>query len=226
MTSVKCAGAPAAVSASTQSLALGGRTALLLDTVERLIVVGLYIWMVSRMVASIMAAAWMGNVLLLVGEGLVVFFVAIRRPTTNISYSPFEWCLALAATSAPLMVVAGDKHSAWLPGFFTLVMLVGLLVQFAAKLTLARSFGLVPANRGLKLSGPYRFVRHPMYAGYLIMQIGFLALNPTWWNFAAYIVAWTLQVRRLLAEEAFLGRDSAYREYQERVTSRVIPGLF
>ena len=105
-------------------------------------------------------------------------------------------------------------------------MLVGLLVQFAAKLTLAQSFGLVPAHRGLKMSGPYRFVRHPMYAGYLIMQIGFLALNPTWLNFATYIVAWTLQVRRLLAEEAFLGRDPAYREYQERVTSRVIPGLF
>jgi protein-S-isoprenylcysteine O-methyltransferase Ste14 len=226
MTSVKCAGAPAAVSASSQPIALSGRTALLLDTVERLIVVGLYIWMVSRMVAGIMAAAWRGNVLLLLGEGLVVFFVAIRRPTANISYSPFEWCLALAATSAPLMVVAGDKQNSWFPAFFTLVMLVGLLVQFAAKLTLARSFGLVPAHRGLKLSGPYRIVRHPMYAGYLIMQVGFLALNPTWWNCAAYIVAWTLQVRRLLAEEAFLGRDPAYREYQGRVTYRVVPGLF
>ena len=171
MTSVKCAPAPAL----SQPIALSGRTALLLDTGERLFVVGLYIWMVGRMVGSIMAAAWLGNVLLLLGEGLVVFFSAIRRRTTDISHSPFEWCLALAATSAPLLVVAGDKQNAWLPGFFTLVMVVGLLVQFAAKLTLARSFGLVPAHRGLKMSGPYRIVRHPMYAGYLIMQVGFLA---------------------------------------------------
>jgi protein-S-isoprenylcysteine O-methyltransferase Ste14 len=222
MNPVQCAPAPA----PAQPIALTGRTALLLDTGERLFVVGLYIWMVGRMVASIMAAAWLGNILLLLGEGLVVLFTAIRRRTTDISYSPFEWCLALAATSAPLMVVAGDKQNAWLPGVFTLVMVVGLLVQFAAKLTLARSFGLVPAHRGLKTSGPYRIVRHPMYAGYFIMQVGFLALNPTWWNFVAYIVCWSLQVRRLSAEEAFLGRDPAYREYQSRVAYRVMPGVF
>ena len=75
MTSVKCAPAPAL----SQPIALSGRTALLLDTGERLFVVGLYIWMVGRMVGSIMAAAWLGNVLLLLGEGLVVFFSAIRR---------------------------------------------------------------------------------------------------------------------------------------------------
>jgi protein-S-isoprenylcysteine O-methyltransferase Ste14 len=65
-----------------------------------------------------------------------------------------------------------------------------------------------------------------MYAGYLVMQVGFLALNPTWWNFAAYAICWTLQFRRLLAEERFLGRDPAYREYQSRVVYRILPGVF
>ena len=65
-----------------------------------------------------------------------------------------------------------------------------------------------------------------MYAGYPVMQVGFLALNPTWWNFAAYAICWTLQFRRLLAEERFLSRDPAYREYQTRVAYRILPGVF
>jgi protein-S-isoprenylcysteine O-methyltransferase Ste14 len=182
--------------------------------------------MVARMPPGDMASRGFGDLMLLVGEGLVVVFFLIRRRTSDISRSPFEWFLAAAATWVPLVVVPGGKDAAILPHVAVLVMLVGVLVQFAAKLTLARSFGMVPANRGLKTSGPYRVVRHPMYGGYFLMQMGFLALNPTWWNAAAYAVCWTLQTRRLLAEERFLGRDPSYREYQTRVAYRVLPGVF
>jgi len=168
----------------------------------------------------------LGDLLLLVGEGLVVFFFLIRHRTTEISRSPSDWFLAAAATWVPLLVVPGGKNHAWMPTAALMIMLVGLLVQFCAKLTLARSFGMVPANRGLKTSGPYRFVRHPMYGGYLLMQLGFLALNPTLWNAAAYAVCWTMQFRRLFAEERFLCRDPAYREYQSRVLYRILPGVF
>jgi protein-S-isoprenylcysteine O-methyltransferase Ste14 len=209
-----------------QSIVAGARRALVLDAVERISVLALYAAMVARMPAGLFGSHGFGDLLLLIGEGLVVVFFLIRRHTTNISQSPSEWLLAAAATWAPLMVVPGGKDHAFLPTFSVLVMLVGLLVQFHAKLTLARSFGMVPANRGLKTSGPYQIVRHPMYAGYLVMQLGFLALNPTWWNFAAYAICWTLQFRRLLAEERFLGRDPAYREYQSRVVYRILPGVF
>jgi protein-S-isoprenylcysteine O-methyltransferase Ste14 len=204
----------------------GNRRALLLDAAERFFVVGLYAWMAIRLLPGVLAGGWCGNTLILLGEGLVVLFSLIRRRTTEISRSPVEWSLAAAATWTPLLVAPGATEYAWLPSLWLLVMFVGLLLQFTAKLALARSFGLVPANRGLKTSGPYRVVRHPMYAGYLLMQVGFLALNPTAWNLAAYLVCWTLQVRRLLAEERFLGRDPAYREYQSRVAYRILPGVF
>ncbi len=207
-------------------MAKPGRRDWVLDAVERVSVLLLYACMVARMPAGIMATRGFGDLMLLVGEGIVVVFFLIRRRTSDISRSPSDWFLAAAATCLPLVVVPGGKEGAILPQVAVMVMLVGLLVQFAAKLTLARSFGMVPANRGLKTSGVYRFVRHPMYGGYFLMQMGFLALNPTWWNAAAYAVCWTLQTRRLMAEEQFLGRDPAYREYQTRVSYRILPGVF
>jgi protein-S-isoprenylcysteine O-methyltransferase Ste14 len=103
---------------------------------------------------------------------------------------------------------------------------MGLLVQLHAKLTLGRSIGCIPANRGLKLAGPYRFVRHPMYAGYLLSHLAFLAMNPTAWNLAVYALCYGVQVPRLMAEERLLGGDPRYREYQAAVRYRLIPGLF
>ncbi len=73
--------------------------------------------------------------------------------------------------------------------------------------------------------GPYRFVRHPMYAGYLLGHVSYLSANPTWGNLPAYGVCAGLQIPRLLAEERLLTNDPMYREYRERVRSRLIPRI-
>jgi protein-S-isoprenylcysteine O-methyltransferase Ste14 len=58
-----------------------------------------------------------------------------------------------------------------------------IFIVVCGKLSLGRSFGLAPANRGV-VSTTYRFARHPIYLGYLITHLGFLVANPTGWNFA------------------------------------------
>jgi protein-S-isoprenylcysteine O-methyltransferase Ste14 len=105
-------------------------------------------------------------------------------------------------------------------------MLVGLGVNIWAKLSLRRSFGIVAANRGVKTQGPYRLIRHPMYIGYVATQVGFVLFNPTPWNFAIYLGAWTLQVLRILAEERTLSKDAKYQAYASTVRYRLIPGVF
>ena len=68
--------------------------------------------------------------------------------------------------------------SAMAPETFTaLVSAVGLMIVVAGKVTLGRSFGLTPANRGIVSTGVYRIVRHPIYLGYLITHIGFVIAN-------------------------------------------------
>lgn len=106
------------------------------------------------------------------------------------------------------------------------VQVVGVLLQIAAKWSLRRSFGLLPANRGVVISGPYRIVRHPMYLGYLVTDIGFLVANFGVRNVVVVLVQWTLQIVRVLKEEQLLSKDIAYRDYMSRVRYRLIRGVF
>ena len=66
-----------------------------------------------------------------------------------------------------------------------------------AKVVLGHSFGLLPVQRGLVMAGPYRFVRHPIYFGYLIGHIGFLLVNFSWRNAAVLALLYVAQVVRI-----------------------------
>ena len=82
-----------------------------------------------------------------------------------------DWLLATTATAAPLLVVpaASSPTALVIPG--VLLVVLGTCFQLWSKLVLRRSFGIAPANRGVKMGGPYRLVRHPMYAGYLAAHV-------------------------------------------------------
>jgi len=104
--------------------------------------------------------------------------------------------------------------------------LLGIFWQLFAKASLRRSFGILPANRGVVSRGAYRFVRHPMYLGYFVTDIGFLLVNFGWQNLLVYGCQFTLQVVRIVSEERLLSGDLDYLAYQGRVRYRVVPGVF
>lgn len=197
-----------------------------MDVFERALVVVLYGGLLYRVLLAYMSGGGAANLIVLVSEGLVVFFILIRRRATDVSLRPADWLFALIATTTPLMVEPAAQHTLIPTSLGAGMMLLGIVVQITAKLTLGRSFGWAPAHRGLKLSGPYRFVRHPMYAGYLLCHAAFLLLNWTTWNAAAYAACYAAQVPRLLAEERLLGRDERYQKYMAAVRYRLFPGLF
>jgi protein-S-isoprenylcysteine O-methyltransferase Ste14 len=197
-----------------------------LDVAERSLGVALYAALVVRVVGAYRAHGGAASLFILPSEGLVLLFLLIRRRARALSARPRDWALALAATVAPMLVTPGVGRPLVAPAAAAVVMVVGTLVQLDAKLTLGRSFGCVPAHRGLKLSGPYRLVRHPMYLGYLVGHLAFLLVNPTAWNFGAYVACYVLQIPRLVAEERLLAADAAYAAYCARVRWRLFPGLF
>lgn len=209
-----------------QAIGGRGRNALLrpavLDRAEQIVIVVLFCLLTWRVAGSPNPLA----VLLLLSEAAVTFFVLIRRPTTAISIRLGDWLLATTATAAPLLVAPVSESPAALivPG--VLLVLLGNCFQVWAKFVLRRSFGIAPANRGVKMSGPYTVVRHPMYAGYLVAHIGLFMLNPTVFNAVVYAIAWWAQLLRILAEERLLSEDETYRAFRQKVRFRLVPGVF
>ena len=162
------------------------------------------------------------NGVVALGELMTVAFVLLRRPSDNISLSPTDWTMAIVGTAGamfarpfvhPLVGVAAPM----------LLWASGLALSIAAKVSLNVRFGLAPANRGVQARGAYAFIRHPMYAGYILMGASYFLMNPSPWNAAVYVIAWSAQFARVVREERWLGRDPAYRAYAEAVRFRFIP---
>jgi protein-S-isoprenylcysteine O-methyltransferase Ste14 len=107
-----------------------------------------------------------------------------------------------------------------------MVSAIGLALVVLGKITLGRSFGVVPANRGVVVTGPYSFVRHPIYTGYLITHVAFLVANPVAWNVAVILIADVALILRALMEERVLSADAEYQGYCQRVGWHLVPGVF
>ncbi|MDR1828773.1 MAG: isoprenylcysteine carboxylmethyltransferase family protein [Methylobacteriaceae bacterium] len=168
--------------------------------------------------------------LLLFIEELVTFLVIVlsRRPKdTNVT---LKTTFLTAVASYYIMFVSFSDTASTVTlvpqEYCALLMVVGLLWQIASKICLGRSFGLLPANRGVVNFGPYHFMRHPIYFGYLMTHIGFVLGAFSLWNLGIYAVMWTAQCLRLLEEEKVLSRDEAYQAYQKEVPYHLIPFVF
>lgn len=194
----------------------------ILDRTEQVLITVLFVWLVYRVIESQNTYA----PLLLISEAAVVIFTLIRRPTADISLRLGDWLLAVTATAAPLLIQPGLDVLPALAPLGVMLVLGGNVFQALAKLSLRRSFGIAPANRGIKADGLYRYVRHPMYAGYLVVHIGVLILMPSVINLVIYAIGWWAQILRLRAEEDLLSQDPAYVAFKEKVRYRLIPGLF
>jgi protein-S-isoprenylcysteine O-methyltransferase Ste14 len=161
----------------------------------------------------------------ILSEGLVVVLFVVRRSSHSVSRRPADWAAAIGGTL--VFMLASPSSGGLIPQPLGLALqLAGLGVQLGAKLSLGRSFGAVPANRGVVVHGAYRLVRHPMYTGYLVSHVGFLLTNLSPWNLAVYVLGYTLQFARIRAEESFLRRDADYARYCTEVRYRLIPGVF
>jgi protein-S-isoprenylcysteine O-methyltransferase Ste14 len=215
---------------------------LVLDVAERAAVLALFVLFVIRLLPQltlliqvqttypelIPASAGISAqaLLLVVSETFSVVLILARPRSSSLSSHPFDWALCLIAVTLPLLVMPASAGTLIPATVVTALMLAGLIVQIAAKAALWRSFGILPANRGVKTGGPYRLLRHPMYAGYMVIHAGFLVGFPSLHNTVLYGLAFVIQIGRLLREETVLKRDPVYRDYAERVRYRLIPGVF
>ncbi|HYD45365.1 MAG TPA: methyltransferase [Phenylobacterium sp.] len=196
------------------------RLRLILDGFERVVVTALFAWLAIRIVEKLPENPV--NLIFLASEAVVACMVLLRRPAQDISLRPLDWAISFAGTF--LIMLAMPTAGGWPPA--GILLLAGLAISLGAKLSLRRSFGVVAANRGVKTDGLYTAVRHPMYLGYFIGNLGMLLANPSAWNFVI-VAAWTVcQLMRIAAEERILLQDDRYRAHAAKVRFRLIPFVY
>ena len=166
------------------------------------------------------------GLLLLVSEALVIVLTVIRRPAHIVDRSVRAAMVTAISVIGPPLLLPSDAGGL-VPDVVTAVAsAIGLAFVVLGKLTLGRSFGLVPANRGVVIRGPYALVRHPIYSGYLITHLAFLIAHPSWWNAVVVGIADTALILRALIEERVLNGDAEYQAYCRRVEWHLVPGVF
>ncbi len=196
------------------------------DLLARLIVGALFALLSVNLLTDFAQTHRLTGLLLLVSESLVVVMTILRRRTRIVDRSAGAAVVTMLSLVGPAMlrVVPG---AGLVPDMLTAVVSsVGLLIVIAGKITLGRSFGIVPANRGVVSGGPYEFVRHPIYAGYLLSHVAFACAYPTVWNVSVIVLCDTALIVRALYEEKLLKADGAYQSYCQRVGWHIVPGLF
>jgi protein-S-isoprenylcysteine O-methyltransferase Ste14 len=176
--------------------------------------------------ADFMRTGRLTGLLLLAGEALVVVLTIMRRRATFVNRSLAAGVVTVVSIVGPPILRPSDAAALAPDVVTTLLSAVGLAFAIVGKASLGRSFGLVPANRGVIVRGPYTLVRHPIYAGYLLTHLAFLAQYPTVWNVSILAIADAALVVRALMEERVLSADTAYQGYCQRVSWHLVPGVF
>ena len=157
-------------------------------------------------------------------EGWVALLFLVRRMPEKISVRPIAWLAAPIGSFAMLFARPTDTGLPHIP--CEILQLVGIVIALVSLGTLGRSFGIVAANRGVKTFGPYKLVRHPAYAGYLITYLGYVAENPSPLNIGLLCLGTAFQLVRIREEEKLLSSDSDYQKYRASVCYRLIPRLY
>jgi protein-S-isoprenylcysteine O-methyltransferase Ste14 len=163
-------------------------------------------------------------------QHLIVLGIALTRPRPKVwDYSIASSVAVGAAYAYPYAEVIwlrwSPGHVAWPAGGLALVTLAGGL-SLVSLVTMGRVFGVRPALRDLVTSGPYRFVRHPMYLSYVLADTGY---NLQEWNFVTVLlvlVGWASLVYRIHAEEQILSQHAKWPAYVALVPWRLFPGLW
>ena len=158
---------------------------------------------------------------------MVIFGFLTRGPAVE-NPRQGEFLIPLASVVSPGVVLnLGQAFPAqWGTQLGYFIAAFGVALSVVTLAFLRRSFAVLPAVRAVVESGPYRFVRHPLYLGESFYVIGFVVLGVSWPGVAAVALMVGLLGWRILIEERKLRGRSDYQDYSRRVRFRLIPGLW
>jgi protein-S-isoprenylcysteine O-methyltransferase Ste14 len=158
---------------------------------------------------------------------LMAFHLIRRRPVAK-ARGLLPRLVALVGTTLTFAMLLLDRA----PGSIAVnlisagLILIGNYMSIVAVMSLGRSLSIMPEARRLVMSGPYRFVRHPLYAAEEIAIIGVWLQFMSWPATAILVGHFVIQLWRLGFEETVLRESFPEYEAYARQTARLVPGIY
>ena len=201
--------------------------AMMLDLVCRgLAAIGMCVF-VYRVAVSYQRQPSLALLLMLIGELLTLALVLTAKRADSRDWHWKSVLPTVAGTFYFLLVSFDATPNAIAPAVLTdTLQIIAIIWQIAAKIALGRAFGLLPANRGLVTSGLYRWLRNPIYAGYVANWAGFILAYASLYNLGVLVGLVILLVIRIQREELTLASNKAYAQYREQTRFRLVPGMW
>jgi protein-S-isoprenylcysteine O-methyltransferase Ste14 len=178
--------------------------------------------------AAARALAWLGAVLVCGFYALTIWCYLRRVPAVATSRSVTAHLAALAATWAPfaLPLLHGESPGPAQLTAADALMVAGMSWAVWSLRFLGRNVSVLAQARGVVDTGPYRWVRHPLYAGEIVSVLGLALAAGSLAAAAVWLIIVMLQAYRAVREEQVLLRAlPGYAEYRDR-TAALLPGVF
>ena len=147
-----------------------------------------------------------------------IFLLVIHRKPGRLS--PF--LQRVTAWASALMPMAIQINGV-IPLANRLVSMAGVGVAIWTLVVLGKSFDVSPADRGLVNRGPYKLVRHPMYASELFSVLAMVIVDLSLRNMLITLALIITLILRIRWEEKII---SGYQAYSYQVRSRLLPGVW
>jgi protein-S-isoprenylcysteine O-methyltransferase Ste14 len=143
--------------------------------------------------------------------------------------------ICLLSLAAMFVVSVLDHRFGWsqVPTAISLVgdvlVAIGLAVAMLVVIQNSYAAANVAVESGQKLvsTGLYGLVRHPMYAGNVIMMVGIPLALGSYWGLVFVIPGLIVLALRIRDEEKLLNQElDGYREYTQQVHYRLVPHIW
>lgn len=196
-------------------------------------------WLVNIAVASFFSCYIYDSIIRLATGTCVTLLIALlfrntsitlvfllRRPSKLTSRNVGDWVAAIGGTFITYLYTSQAKpiHPFVVPTAYV-VMIVTAFISTICIINLGRSFGLVPANRGIKTDLLYGIVRHPLYLLYTIYDLAVISLAFSSHNCYICILHALFSYLRAKREENILMQDISYKEYASKTRYMFLPGV-
>ena len=132
------------------------RKSIALDLTERVVISVMFSHFAFRSLRSFTQSSDIETLLLLFSELLPFLFILLRKPSATLSDKPLDWFFGFAGTTAVLLITPATVDPLIWRSACLAIILLGIFTQVSAKVALGLSFGIVAANRGVRVEGPYR----------------------------------------------------------------------